>query len=336
MHVWTYCRVTYDLWSTCTDLTSPLAAQTWSSYLQVGVFKNGLNFNATSYVPVVIRNVWYQQPGMSLTNRTVVFAAATTAPTTSATVSAPVFSVNGATGRCTCENVVTEAYYTLEYSPTTNAIARAFVDLVLTSVTVGAVSGANLCAGKAAIVPQIFVLNWNATTNAGTKMPTAKSGAPGYSVGLPVLAGIAVTDPAGVCFSSLRCFVFFLSKGTSNGRLVFICFVLFTLRCLFVCLLACLLVCCLFVSWTTFILIVTGTGKTAINPMVAGLTVPGATQAGQCTVDTAQRNPVAFGYDLQASCLLPLTLAQLQARCQSTSVGGSLLCHFSISLSLVK
>ena len=59
----------------------------------------------------------------------------------------------------------------------------------------GPSSAATSCVGQPAIVPQTFTLAYNLTGS--STVPSARSGAPGYVVGRPVLAGYAYADPAG-------------------------------------------------------------------------------------------------------------------------------------------
>ena len=76
--------------------------------------------------------------------------------------------------------------------------------------THSAPSAATSCVGQPAIVPQTFSLAYNLTGSSAA--PSARSGAPGYVVGRPVLAGYAYADPAGTgktavlpLASGLRC-----------------------------------------------------------------------------------------------------------------------------------
>ncbi len=71
-------------------------------------------------------------------------------------------------------------------------------------------ASASSCVGQPAIVPQTFSLAYNLTGS--STVPSARSGAPGYVVGRPVLAGYAYADPAGTgktavlpLASGLRC-----------------------------------------------------------------------------------------------------------------------------------
>jgi hypothetical protein len=249
-------RVSYDIATQCAASNSVLSPLYWASMV-IAPYTGAPAATPSAFVPITVRSIWQQPVGTtSVTSRVMISNTNLTAPSSGLTVSAPTYSTTGS--GCKCSNVLYELDLTLQYS-SAGVVTAAFADVVLTDVTAAFTSSPS-CVGAAAVTPQTFSLAFNSSS--ASAAPAARSGAPGYNVGLPVLAGYSVTDPA-------------------------------------------------------------GTGFSAVLPIASGLTVSGASTAGQCSTDTSQRLPVTFGSDMLAVCQVPLTQAQLISRCQSVSLGSS-------------
>ena len=201
-------------------------------------------------------------------------------------------------GGCACSGVLTAIAYTVYYAGPSGAITGASADVVLANVTLPTPSE---CAAVALAPPLTVSVEWVDSAplaGAGGAGAAARSGAPGYLVGAPVLSGVLVSQAAGggalapgaAVAASDRLAV--ARSAPVGSRLA------------------------PFFSG--------GGGSGGGGGGVAGLAVRGPGAGGECALppplgaaagDAASVVPVAFGEDLAVSCTVSLTPAALGALC---------------------
>jgi len=242
----------------------------------------------TNYVTPTISRAW--NVSLATGARTPLTSAAALTASTAASLSA---FASGA-GGCRCDGVLVSVAYRVTYSSATRSIAGVEATAVFTSVEQGAAA----CAAATRVsTPLTWSLTW--VDSAATAAPLTRSGAPGYLLGAPVLAGKAVAA-SGATFSDV-------SALASTDKVAISRSAPFRSR--------------------MEPLAALGMGEGAA---VAGLAVRGAGAGGACAAysaataagaDAAWPVPVTFGEDMALSCSLSVSASEFVALCAAGATG---------------
>ena len=206
----------------------------------------------------------------------------------------PVFSP------CSCAGVLTALAYTVHYNGLTGALTSATADVVLASLSLSASD----CAAGASLSPPLSVsLEWVDDASPAPAPALGRSGAPGYLLGAPVLAGAMVTASGAPASGALAAGdkLAVLTGAPAGSRLA------------------------VFSSGANAGAFFSSYGLSVRGPGAGGACAapPAAASAatwGPATgTDSAQPVPVGFGEDLAVSCTVSLTLAELAGLCAALS-----------------
>ncbi len=208
----------------------------------------------------------------------------------------PAFSVPPG-GGCTCSGVVTAIAYTVSFNGLSGAITGATADLVVANVTLSAAD----CAASAVSAPLTVSLAWVDSAAPAPAPALERSGAPGYALGAPVLAGVLITQSGAAPAAAAGSDKLAIARGVpANSRLGVFGSEM-----------------ALGVSFSAAGLALRGpaAGGVCAAPL-AGAGVPAFGSAG---LDGASVVPVTFGEDVSVSCTVALDAVALGALCAAAA-----------------
>ena len=289
----------------CSRVPAPLSAQTcealssarYTTALELGFSPNATFSDPSSFFPIVLGSI------------TVANASSGALSTGAESDAASVWSPSSSGSPCSCSGIVTGVSYRVNYDSSVGLIARAFADVIVTTVLLpaSACGDGSSSAPPPLAMPLTVALTWvdtaplppAAAASATRSSRSVRSGSPGYLLGAPLLAGVLVTQ-SGV--------------PPSEGKL------LSTEK------LALLRSPPLGSRIAPLALLDAGSGFST-----AGLTLRGPGPGGACVpisaayvpgVDTATPIGVTFGEDLVIACTLALDEPSLSSLCYESSVSG--------------